>query len=186
MTRRHKGTFGSLLYESFHSTYGPFITVAGLVLVFVGYFYVPSTETVGLRYVLLYAAVSLYLVFIFIHAAFMAHSKEEDLLPDVRYASEAPQAYQPSVALLLLSPSPLYSYDAVVAVYKEENGIEQLMGLGRVTNVQENGCIQVLVTHDLGYESEWTQYRRNDATLLKQMIVKPTVPGFAMEAALNG
>jgi len=186
MIRKSKRSFGGLLYNSFRSTYGPFITIIGLVLVFVGYFFVPSSESIGLRYVLLYVTVSVYLLFIFIHAAYVAHSEQHNYLPDVRYSADAPQAYQPSVALLLLDPSPLFSYDAVVAIYREQNGIEQLIGLGRVTNVQENGSIQVLVTHDLGYEEEWTQFRRNDASLLNQLLVKPTVPGFAMEAILNG
>lgn len=183
---RVKKTFGSLLYDSFRSTYGPFISLIGIILVFVGYYIVPSSETISAKHVLLIFVVLLYVNFIFIHAAYIAHKNNRVLLPAVKYSSAPPIAYQPSVALLLLEDSELFSYDAIVGVYKSENEIEQLIGIGRVINIQENGKIQILVTNDLGYSSDWAQYITNNITLLQKMLVKPTVPAFAMEATLNG
>lgn len=178
--------FSGFLYSSFRATYGPFIGVIGFILMFVGYYVVPGTEKVELRHVLLISSIGIYLIFLAFHSAYTAFVEERNYLPDVRYTSEAPRSYTSSVALMLLEPSKLFSYDAVVAIYQKKDEIEHLVGLGRVINIQENGNIQILVTHDLEYAEEWVDFKKNNATTLKKLLVKPTVPAFAMEAVING
>lgn len=178
--------FSTFLLSSFKSTYGPFIAVIGFILVFIGYYVVPEESVLGLRHVLLICAIGLYLIILAFHAAYTAFYESKDYLPDVRYASEPPKPYSSGIALLILEPSKLFSYDSVVAVYLENDGIEQLVGLGRVINIQENGNIQILVTHDLEHSEEWKDYKQNNSATLRKLLVKPTLPSFAMEAVTNG
>lgn len=182
---REINSFGSLLFSSFNATQGTFISVIGLILLFVGYFVVPESATVGLRYVIVLSTVSLYLILLGFHAAYSMYSRERDDLPAVRYASDPPKAYANAVALMLLEPSRLFSYDSVVAIYQENHGMEHLIGLGRVINIQENGHIQVLVTHDLNYKDEWDECKKNNASKLEDLLVKTSVPAFAMEVITN-
>lgn len=179
-------TFLGRLYESFIRVNGPFISIIGLILLFVGYFYVPESATLPLRWFLLISVVLLFVIFVVVHAAYTAHNEDRSFLPAARYASEPKQPFTTGVAFLLLDPSTAFSYDTVVAIYQHADEIERLLGLGRVVNVQTDGKIQVLVTHDLGNDVDWKDLCRNDAKLLKQLLVKPTVPSFAMEEISSG
>lgn len=179
-------TFPDLLYQSFTEIHGPFLSIAGVILVFVGYYFVPSDATVPMRWVIPISVFLLFAIFLFIRAAYTAHHHDRNQLPDVRFVSPPPKMYDPAVALMLLSPSPIFSYDTVVAVYQRSDEMEQLMGLGRVINIQENGMIQVLVIKDLGNADTWKELCSNDAKFLRHLLVKPNVPSYAIEVANNG
>ena len=159
--------------------------MAGFILLFVGYFVVPESETISLKHVIVFGSIALYFIFLSFHTAYKSFSEERNMLPDVLYAADAPKAMQSSVALLLLEPSQLFSYDCAVAVYMNQDDIETIIGLGRVTNVQSDGKIQILVIYDMGYSDEWEGVRKNNASSLRKLLVKPTVPAFAMEAISN-
>jgi hypothetical protein len=47
--------------------------------------------------------------------------------------------------LLLLDPSDMFGFDAVVSVYRKNGDFEEMVGIGRVRTIQENGFIQVTI-----------------------------------------
>ena len=182
--KRYK-TFWELLYRSFTDTYGPALSTAGGAATVIAYFIIPATSTIPFKYVLVIFIFALWVFWILLHAAYAAHQEERSILPQVCYCSGAPKGYGEAVALLLLEPSKLFSYGVMVSTYFENDGMEKLIGLGKVINIQENGKIQVLITHPLQYSEDWDLIKKNDTLKLKRLFVKPTIPGLAMEVFRN-
>lgn len=90
---------------------------------------------------------------------------------------------------LLLDPSELFGFNVMVAIYYTEGvgdragAFERLVGVGRVSNIQQNGHIQIDVLSEFeGHTELWGLIRTRDATPLGHIVVKPSVPyGWAEE-----
>jgi hypothetical protein len=80
--------------------------------------------------------------------------------------------------LLLLEPSDLFGFDAFVSVYRKNEDFEEMVGLGRVQTIQENGFIQVTIEIiDPAADVEFVEnLRAGNVNALAQTLVKPTVP----------
>ena len=79
--------------------------------------------------------------------------------------------------VLVLEPSKLFSHNSIVAIYYIEDQFEKLIGLGTVSNIQENGLIQVAVIEYLPERDEtWKAILSNKADKIKSLIVKPYAP----------
>ncbi|HEX8633803.1 MAG TPA: hypothetical protein VF703_06570 [Pyrinomonadaceae bacterium] len=177
-----KNSFTSHLYVSFRASYGHVTALLGIVLVFLSYFSIPTTQTITTRWLIISIVISLYLIFGLLHAAWTAFYRDKDILPAVRYAAPPPKAIQSSLALLVLDPSIIFSYDSIVGIYSVENEYERLIGLGKVINIQEDRKIQVLVTQDVDFGEQWKAIINREVRLTN-IRVKPTVPSFALEVA---
>jgi len=179
-------TFVELLYRSFMATYGPFLTVVGFVLTVIAFFVVPATATWPVRWMLVLAVLAAYAVLVLLYAAYTAFRTTGQRLPIVRCAQACPKAFHKAKVLFLLDPSELFAHDAIVSIYYMQDDIERLIGMGRVINIQEDGRIQVLATHDVEFgDVQWQDLVKNDVTKLRRLIVKPIIPAFALEAYRN-
>lgn len=86
--------------------------------------------------------------------------------------------------ILLLDRSDQFGFNLLVAIYYNElldggraESFERLIGVGRVSNIQQDGRIQVLVLSELGSGAEiWQRIRRRDTAILAHVVVKPSVP----------
>jgi hypothetical protein len=84
---------------------------------------------------------------------------------------------------LVLSPSGLFGVDLAVTIYHVEQldvqgnlSFERLIGVGRVSNVQQDGLVQVLVARPRrGYEDLWQRLRNKEAAMARQIVVKPSL-----------
>ena len=80
--------------------------------------------------------------------------------------------------LLLLEPSDLFGFDASVSIYRRNADFEEMIGIGRVFTIQENGFIQI--TLDVIVPSADTAFLTNlqagNAQALSETLVRPTVP----------
>ena len=82
-----------------------------------------------------------------------------------------------------MEPSELYGFDGLVSIYHHRRlggadapAFERHIGVGRVSNVQENLLIQVTVLRfDPGQDALWDRVRQQDAAALSDIRVKPTV-----------
>lgn len=108
-------------------------------------------------------------------------------LPRVREAlllGDDPAVPAASPVTLLLDASDLFGSDLLVAVYYNEpldvgeaDSFEWLIGVGRVSNIQQDRRIQVLVLLELpAYGETWLRVRRREAATLARIVVKPSVP----------
>lgn len=80
--------------------------------------------------------------------------------------------------ICVLSPSPLFIFDSITSIYYSENEYEKLIGIGRVSNIQENKKIQVEIIKVLDEEenlSIFNNISNNDNTKLSKIIIKPNV-----------
>jgi hypothetical protein len=83
---------------------------------------------------------------------------------------------------LLLDKSELFGHDAVVSVYHVDGSdFEQLIGVGYVRNIQENGKIQVLVEEVIANGDLLNRLAHNDAEVLGRIRVKPSAPHREMQ-----
>ena len=98
-------------------------------------------------------------------------------LPSVIEVKELDKEKDSALALCLLGPSDLFSYNALVTFYYNHGSYEQAIGLGEVVNIQDqNKIIQIELTHILkGHEEILTKLIQNNPKCLKQIRVKPII-----------
>lgn len=179
---KSNNTFLGHLGTTFVSTHGLLSTVLAIIGFIFTFFSVSESSTMSSRAVVFTLIILLNLLAFFIHAAYTAFYKEAKILPSVKLAQAPPTSHESSVALLLLSPSELFSFDTAVSIYLMQDEMEILIGYGRVLNIQEDRKIQVLVMRTLTDPQQWENIKQSNATLLKQLRVKPTVPTSVMES----
>jgi hypothetical protein len=81
-----------------------------------------------------------------------------------------------ALALCLLKPSNLFSYNALVTFYDYHENYERPIGFGEVVNIQEDGIIQVELIYILkGHEKLLERLIQNNAECLKRIRVKPVI-----------
>jgi hypothetical protein len=107
------------------------------------------------------------------HAAYSAWSGHGQNLPKVIRTCDAPEPYGGSRALLLLTPHPIFIIGAQASVYGLADGVELLIGVGRVVEIQEDSNIQLLTIP----VAEGSHQRLIDSKKenLASLIVKPGV-----------
>lgn len=72
-----------------------------------------------------------------------------------------------------------------MSIYYLDDGVERLVGVGKVINVQNDLKVQVLVLDDYDFGGKSESIKNNSKDELKKLIVKSSVPGFLMEAITN-
>jgi len=179
-------TFTSLIWSSLLNSWGPVFTLIGIGLGFVSYFFVPAQDTIALKWFLIILCAGFLILVIFARAAWEAHGNQIIHLPKVMYVKEPPKAFPTAFALFLVEPTPLFSYDAIVSIYYMEDGVERLLGVGKVINVQNDMKVQVLVLEDYDFGDKAESIKNNSKDELKKLIIKSSIPGFLLEALNNG
>ena len=78
--------------------------------------------------------------------------------------------------ICIFEPSQLYSHNAIVSLFFNDEGYERLIGLGYVFNVQEDKYIQILITQWIsGQEEIRDKLEAGNAQILEKVIAKPNV-----------
>lgn len=78
--------------------------------------------------------------------------------------------------ICIFEPSQLYSHNAIVSLFFDDEGYERLIGLGYVFNVQEDKHIQILITKWMsGQEEIREKLEDGNAQVLEKVIAKPNV-----------
>lgn len=104
--------------------------------------------------------------------------KAESGLPKVVEGREAFSELDAEL-VCLLRPSKLFSHDIAVSFFRVDvQGGEELVGVGRIVNIQENGIIQAAMIRPLqGHEDFAKRLRQNEGEAVRTTRVKPNVPG---------
>ena len=168
------------LWASFKAVFGPVATMAALALAVWGGLY-PPAATVQVSVIWIVVAVIVF-------ATTLLSSWNMVTVARRQARAELPRTLGafPVVggnATLLLDRSELFGFNVLVAIYYTETvggragTLERLIGVGRVSNVQQNGLIQVTVLREFeGHEERWRTILARDATPLEHIVVKPSVP----------
>lgn len=168
--------YWELIWSSFLKTQGAFINVLGIALAVIAWIFVPDTS-ISLTVVLFVTILFFSLLVTFVHASFSAYSYSRFRLPKILMGQKPPRN-SGAIVICLLEPSEIYSNDSMVSFYYVEDGnFERFIGLGRVTNIQTDGYIQVALTRTLeGNTSILRGIKGNDRITLDRVRIKPNVP----------
>ena len=83
----------------------------------------------------------------------------------------------PQKFVLILERSTLFVPNALVSVYYEEESFEHFICIGNVQTIQDSGAIQILVEKEFeDFDLVRERLVHNDATVLRKIRVKPSVP----------
>ena len=116
----------------------------------------------------------IFLTWWFFRISWLVYIQSGIKLPLVKQATKFGES---QTVILILGPSPLFSFNSVVAIYYLEDQFERLIGIGSVINVQENGLIQVSVMEAKTEDTRlWESIINNKADIIKHIIVKPYAP----------
>jgi len=161
-----------LIWSSFKRIQGPLLAVLAMFLAIVLWRF-PSDKKVGLDIILPISIFLIVFLITLLDSVYQALKKDRDILPRVILGRK----YSSDNLLCLLEPSRLFSHDAIVSFYYIEGGFEQLIGIGTVINIQENGNIQVILdNYNQVHEDVVNKLAQNDSIILSKIIIKPTVP----------
>lgn len=180
-------TFWGLLWSSFKETQGCFSMILAVVLPFV-LLRVTPTSTVSLTLALPIAIVFVVVIAALANAAYESFQMSRRILPRIVYATKPHSQIVRATALCLLEPSELFSHDTVVSFYYiGHEGFEQLIGIGAVVNIQEDGRILVELDYPSeGHEETVNKLAQNDSEVLNKTRVKPSVPKTAFGVLFRG
>lgn len=165
------------LYTSFKETRGYAVSAIALGITILA-FYIGPQGSVPWKWLILVGSLLAMAFIVLTDFAIRSFKGATGRLPSVKIAKQPPNLYKNAVALLLLEKSVLFGHDALVSIYYQDDDLESLIGVGFVITIQRNGLIQVLVTHnfDTANGTIWKSVQENNATFLKRLLVKPSVP----------
>lgn len=177
----HRRSFSDLLWSCLLKTWGGVINIVGVVLAIIGFFVVPNTSTLALKWVLVVFVLFCLLLTMMSRAAWEAYNSQTLFSPKVLIVMSAPKAYKPAFALFLVEPAPLFSHDTVVSIYYLQEDVEKLVAIGKVINIQYDQKIQIIVQdYDIGDKAQGIE--NNSVHELSRLIVKPSLPNVLLEA----
>ena len=166
-------SFWSIIYASFREIRGWLGFPLALLL-----WILSPNKSISLGWVIIIGFFSLIIIVTLGEAAYKSFKISKHILPKVLVGREPYTKTQGEKVLCLLEPSELFSHDTLVSFYYigDEN-FEQLIGIGTVINIQEDGKIQAVMIHSLDEnEEKIKKLAKNDASILRKIRVKPNIP----------
>lgn len=163
--------FWGLIWSSFLRINGVLIGVFGILITVFLWLFSPKVN-IPLGVALPILIIFIIFMLTLLNVAYESFNLSKRILPKVLLGKK-----QGAQVLCLLEPSELFSHGTLASFYYIEDFFEQLIGIGTVTNVQEDGKIQV--TMDIpteGYEDIVEKLQQNDAGVLNKIRVKPNIP----------
>lgn len=174
-------SFSEHIYDSFTRINGWLTGGIALALSITVFFFGPETKVV-VGWLVATIAISLFLLAVLVDAAYAGWRASRRGLPEVRKTLEPPLIYTGISRILIVDPSDLFGVDALVSVYVKEDEYERLIGIGRVLTVQTNGYLQIGISSITESSPEIiTKLNTNDASFLKKLLVKPSVPSYLLQ-----
>ncbi len=163
-------------WTSFKAVFGPILTGAAFVLALLGPFYAPAASvSLSLFWVATGGLILLTVLLTAGNLVLVARRYARGRLPKVLYARPVPAGPSDGRGrplTLLLDRSDLFTISILVTIYykAEHLGLrrgevfERQIGFSRVSNIQQDGRVQVLVLAELSTHAD-----------LSQIVVKPSI-----------
>lgn len=84
------------------------------------------------------------------------------------------ERYYPNNNTLVISYLPILNYDHLVTIATEQNGREEILGIGKVINVKTNHFIELEIIH-CNENPLWDAIKHNDKNALNKTYILPTI-----------
>lgn len=163
-----KDSFPRLLWSSYNKALGTLATIFGIGLGILIWIYKPDS-VISLAWAIPIAIVMLLLLSTFAHAAYSAYLDKEARLPELILCRQIE-----GTCVFLAEPSKLFSHGILVSFfYRDRDNYEQLIALGAVNNIQEDGLIQIELIQGIeGQEDILEQLVNNIKQVMDNTIIK--------------
>jgi len=167
-------SFWGYIWLRFYSIQGLLLAVIGLIFSLITWFAVnASTSTKVLVITILVLVV---LLVVAINAAYSLFLRRSRVLPKI-IAVRPNTSVSNADFVCVLEPSEWFSQGILVSFYDYDGKYEQLIGIGRVLIVQDDGKIQVGMSVNIeGHEGIIERLSRSDMEAVERIKVKPHVP----------
>ena len=166
--------FRSFLWENILSATTIFSSLPSIILGIFLWSY-PPEETISLRIVVVLGISSFIAIITLFRAAKRAFKVAHIKLPKVKQSGKIEFGKEETL-YCLLEPSELFPVGEGVSIYyKPKNGPELFIGLGFVSAIHVDKTVQVSLSYLKPYE-QTTKISNNDAQIIKELVVKPSVP----------
>ncbi|WP_192035320.1 hypothetical protein [Halomonas sp. YLGW01] len=180
-------SFGNVIWSSLMSSSSGYAVFLSLIIGVVSWTSTPDSYTVAFKLLCIAIIFFAFLFLVALVAAWQLYVKLENdprlTPPKVIHARKPSKAHPTGFALLLLNPTPIFSYQSLASIYYVEDGVEHFAALGKVVNIQQDEKIQVLLIKDCDIEDRLPDILKNSKDVLSKLIVKTSVPVFLFEGA---
>lgn len=167
-------SFLNIVVQNVASAFNIWATLISLILAFIAWWGISPEKSWPVRHVFLMIIFFTFVTLLLFRVAWATYKESGITLPSVKQAT---QYGTNQSGILILGPSKLFGHNSIVAIYYTEDQFERLIGVGTVSNIQENGLIQVAVEQHLPECDEiWKAILLNKADKIKNLIVKPYAP----------
>ena len=149
-----------------------FLQIGGVSIVASLAFWIFSPDdSISLKWALSVLALLLILLAFSGRIAYQYFQKAQNILPKLILVKTIETRI-----ICIFEPSELYSHNAIVSLFLDDEGYERLIGLGYVFNVQEDKHIQILITRWMsGQEEIRGKLEDGNAQVLEKVIAKPNI-----------
>jgi len=168
-------SFWGFIWERFSEHHGVLI---GFIALFSGiaFWNFAPDKSVRLGIVIPFGIIFIILSIVFGDAAYVSFKANRNILPGVICVKPYLKDNK-EIHLFLLTPSDLFSNDILVSFYYCNDEYEQLIGIGKVFNIQDDNKIQVLLLYPLeGHEDKVKEMVKNNKLYLNKTKIKPNIP----------
>jgi len=172
----HPKTFLAFVVRSFLDIQGPLLWVVTFVLAILFRLF-PLNKTISLDWVIPAFLAFLVIILTIGKAGYELFQRSSKGLPRPIIVKESRSGDEHPAFTCLVEASELFSHGIMVSFYHDDGDFETLIGLGIVEHIREDKRIQVkIVAPAAGYEDIMEKLKRNEAQILRSVIVKPHVP----------
>lgn len=172
-----KKNLWELIWYGFLETKGFVLVIMAIVLPIILWIISPNT-TIWIGWFIFFILVCIIIISTFVYAFNKAYSMCQYILPKMLNGKRFPSSENKLDLLCLLESSELFSHGMLVSFYYIDEALyEQLIGIGYVINVQDDGRIQVRMKYPIKAQSKKIKsLMKNNAITLEKIRVKPTIP----------
>lgn len=160
-----------IILKAFSETFGIIMTLIGVIIGLFA-FYVDASSTISVKVVL---PMLLFLLYVLIVLFRSIHISINTLfLPEIIKSIKPFSPYDNMYdTLILLAPYSLFTYNTYVALYRLNNEVEELVGFGKVINVQEDKKLMLGFEISSMKEGLIESIIENNSDVINNLIIKP-------------
>lgn len=178
-------SFWGFIWERFCKLHGVLIGIIAIVSGIFFWNFAPDKH-ITLGIVIPFGIIYTILLIVFIDASYKSFKINKNILPEVIYVKPYFMKNK-EIHLFLLTTSDLFSNEMLVSFYYYNDGYEQLIGIGRVFNIQDDNKIQVLLEYTFeGHKEKLEEIFKNNKIFLNKIKIKPSISYSMLELTQKG
>lgn len=165
---------GSIIGRTVLTSGNIFVGTLGLVVGIVPWFYDPLQLDTVVKVGVTIVVILSYVIVVLVRSLILV-STELRISPRVLRVLPAQTRYTDAIAILLIEPNGMLTYESVLTVFVLDEGFERPIGIGKIVNVQDDRKMQAVAYNIDSSNDAWEPLLRN-LTAVERAFVKPAIP----------